>query len=174
MAQKCQKEVEEPRTASQHHENPSPACCCVRGRWRRRHRGSRWGLLPGVRPWQGLHAFAFDGKGLVQPSALALGPFDLAPCIDSINPALGIVDVALGLSSSRCPIQPCVGSIEDPLGRSTPLWTFQPGIGLAAYAGAGSWEPGTWDTNYLTPAELPRLRVPVLACTRTNECQAPA
>ena len=52
MVQKCQEEVEELGTASQRHKNPPPTRCCMRGRWRR-HRGSRWGLRPGV-PWQGL------------------------------------------------------------------------------------------------------------------------
>ena len=166
MAQKCQKEVEEPGTASQHHKKPPPACCCCEGGGGgTRARVGAYALAPYGRDLHLSHAFAFNGKGAVQPPALVLGSFDLPPCIGSINPALSVVDLALGLSSACCPVQPWVESIGDPLGCSTPLCTFQPGVELAAYADTGSGGPGTWDTNYLTPAELPRLRVPVQACT---------
>jgi len=60
------------------------------------------------------HGFAFDGNFS-----------HLHWCwgrVGSINPML---DFVWGLSTSCCPVQPYIGSIEHPLGRSTPLWAFQ-------------------------------------------------
>jgi len=56
----------------------------------------------------------------------------------SINPMLGFVGLAWGLSTSCCPVQPCVGavgSIENPLGFEPPLriqlriWCFIVALG---------------------------------------------
>jgi hypothetical protein len=49
-----------------------------------------------------------------------------------------------------------------------PLQVFCRCVGLTPYVGAGSGEPVMWNTNHLTAAELPQLRVSMLACTRTN------
>ena len=112
------------------------------------------------------HGFAFNGNSAVC-TGVGLHWFG-QPRIGLFWPCIGSFDLLLSRSAMRWVDRTSVGLFDLSLGVSTLCLVFRRCVGLAAYAGAGSGEPVTWDTNHLTPAELPRLRVSVLACMRTN------
>ena len=144
------KEIKDQQTAPQHHKNPPPTAVTCKGG------GGGTGLMLGPTPWCSVAVTRVQAHGLA---------------IDSNSAACTGVWAALGFLALHWVFQPpavlfshalsrsnirCVGLFDPSLGVSTLCMVVCCCVGLAAYVGAGSGEPVTWDTN-LTAAELPQI-----------------